>query len=153
GRHELRRYLANPAASRDAARGRARPGLGPNRHIDDSAGASALGEDTGDKTVKIDRTLALALMTTSLLAAEVVAVIPKAGPPLAGPYSPGVFADDYLYVSGQGAKKPDGSMPTAFEDQVKQTLENVKMIVEAAGLTMDNVVYTQVYLEDIAKYA
>ena len=43
-------------------------------------------------------------------------------------------------------------MPATFEAQVRQSLDNVKSVVEAAGLTMDHVVYTQVYLEDISKY-
>ena len=35
---------------------------------------------------------------------------------------------------------------------MRQALENIKTIVVAAGLTMDNVVYTQVYLQDVSKY-
>ena len=67
-------------------------------------------------------------------------------------YSPGVDAGDYLYVSGQGPLRPDGTLPESFDGQVRQSLDNVKAIVEAAGLTLDHVVYTQVYLEDIRKY-
>jgi len=67
-------------------------------------------------------------------------------------YSPGVDAGDYLYVSAQGPRKPDGSLPPTFAAQVRQALDNIKSVVEAAGLTMDHVVYTQVYLEDIGKY-
>ncbi len=84
--------------------------------------------------------------------AEIRSVVPKSGAPLAGPYSPGVFAGNYLYVSGQGAKTPDGKMPGSFEEQAKQTLENVKRVVEAAGLSMQNVVYTHVYLTDITNF-
>lgn len=61
----------------------------------------------------------------------------------------GVNTADYVYVSGQGPGRDDGSIPEKFPDQVRQTLDNVKKIVEAAGLTMDHVVYVQVYLEDI----
>ena len=68
-------------------------------------------------------------------------------------YSPGVDAGDYVYVSGQGPRRPDGSLPATFAAQARQALDNVKSVVEAAGLTMDHVVYTQVYLEDISKYA
>jgi reactive intermediate/imine deaminase len=64
-----------------------------------------------------------------------------------------VFAGRYLYISGQGAKRPDGQMPADFDAQVRQTLENVKSVVEAAGLSMNNVVYTQVYLEDMSHFA
>ena len=69
-----------------------------------------------------------------------------------GPYSPGVWAGDYLYVSGQGARDLKGQMPATFDAQLKQTLENVKGVVTAAGLTMDHVVYTQVFLADIKNY-
>src|SRR5580693_5222463 len=85
-------------------------------------------------------------------AAEVHAIVPVPGPALIGPYSPGMSVGDYLYVSGQGAKGPDGSMPDTFAGQVRQTLDNVKAIVETAGLTMDHVVYMQVYLEDIQNF-
>jgi 2-iminobutanoate/2-iminopropanoate deaminase len=67
-------------------------------------------------------------------------------------YSPGVDAGGYLYVSGQGPRKPDGSLPTSFSEQVKQTLDNVQAVVKSAGLTMEHVVYVQVYLQDMSKY-
>jgi reactive intermediate/imine deaminase len=81
------------------------------------------------------------------------AVVPATGPAPVGPYSPGVIADGYLYVSGQGAKAGDDQMPATFEAQAEQTLNNVKGVVEAAGLTLDHVVYTHVYLEDITNAA
>jgi enamine deaminase RidA (YjgF/YER057c/UK114 family) len=66
--------------------------------------------------------------------------------------SPAVDAGDYVYVSAQGPRRLDGSLPGTFQEQVRQALDNVKAIVQAAGLTMEHVVYTQVYLEDISKY-
>jgi reactive intermediate/imine deaminase len=66
--------------------------------------------------------------------------------------SSGIDAGDYIYVSGQGPHREDGSMPADFEAQATQALENVKAIVLAAGLTMDHVVYVQVYLEDVKNY-
>jgi reactive intermediate/imine deaminase len=67
-------------------------------------------------------------------------------------YSPGVDAGEYVYISGQGPRRPDGSLPTTFPEQCQQALDNVKSVVAAAGLTIEHVVYTQVYLEDISKY-
>lgn len=67
--------------------------------------------------------------------------------------SPGVDTGDYLFISGRGPHRTDGSLPPTFEAQVRQALDNIKVIVEAAGLTMDHVVYTQVYLEDMSNYA
>lgn len=92
------------------------------------------------------------LLSSSGSGAEVHAVVPASGPAPVGPYSPGISAGDYLYVSGQGAHGPDGSLPDTFAAQVRQALENVKAVVEAGGLTMEHVVYTQVYLEDIQKF-
>lgn len=66
--------------------------------------------------------------------------------------SPAVDAGDYLYISGQGPRRADGSVPAAYPDQVRQALDNVKAIVEAAGLTLQHVVYTQVYLDNISQY-
>ena len=79
-------------------------------------------------------------------------VIAPPGPKPVGPYSPGIVAGDFLYVSGQGARDRDGQLPAAVEAQVRQTLDNVKGIVLAAGLTMEHVVYSQVYLHDMAAY-
>lgn len=95
----------------------------------------------------------LLLLSTPVVPAQVRALVPA--PATAGAnhfYSPGVDAGDYVYVSGQGPRRPDGSLPATFGAQVRQALENVKSVVEAAGLTVEHVVYTQVYLDDISKY-
>lgn len=102
----------------------------------------------------MNKTLLLLVLAAliSPLPAEIRAIIPANGAKPGGPYTPGVMAGDYLYVAGQGARRPDGEVPTDFDGQVRQSLENVKAIVEAAGLTMEHVVYTHVYLEDITKF-
>jgi reactive intermediate/imine deaminase len=97
--------------------------------------------------------LTLLLAYVVVLGAQPKVVVPASGPPPVGPYSPGVIADGYLYVSGQGAQTADGQMPGTFEVQAQQALDNVKAIVEAAGLTLDHVVYTHAYLEDISNSA
>ena len=63
-----------------------------------------------------------------------------------------VDAGNYVYISGQGPRRTDGTMPDNFEAQVQQALGNVRTAIESSGLTMEHVVYTQVYLEDIGKY-
>jgi len=67
-------------------------------------------------------------------------------------YSPGVDAGDYIYVSAQGPRRPDGSLPPNFSQQVRQVLGNIEAIVKSAGLTTEHIVYVQVYLEDTSKY-
>ncbi len=69
-----------------------------------------------------------------------------------GPYSPGIFTGNYLYVSGQGVRDANGTMPNGIEAQTRQCLDNVKAIVEAAGLTMAHVVHTQLYLEKMSDF-
>src|SRR5271165_1676714 len=64
----------------------------------------------------------------------------------------GFDAGDYVYISGQGPHRPDGTTPSNFSDQVRQSLDNVKKVAESAGLSMDHVVYVQVYLEDTTHY-
>jgi reactive intermediate/imine deaminase len=104
------------------------------------------------RTTEMGLLLAGLLLSTTLLAQEPVrAVIPTQAPTNRF-YSPAVDAGDYVYVSGQGPRRPDGTTPTAFAAQVRQTLDNIKAIVESAGLSLEHVVYTQVYLEDISKY-
>jgi reactive intermediate/imine deaminase len=82
-----------------------------------------------------------------LAGADRSAVTPPGIKPI-GPYSPGILTRDFLYVSGQGAKNAAGQIPADVEGQLRQTFQNVKTIIEAAGLTMAHVVYTQVYLSD-----
>lgn len=97
--------------------------------------------------------IGLLLSSAVLAQAQMRAIIPAQTSPQANRfYSPGVDAGDYLYISAQGPRRPDGSLPPTFIAQARQALDNVKSVVEAAGLTMEHVVYTQVYLEDISKY-
>jgi enamine deaminase RidA (YjgF/YER057c/UK114 family) len=62
------------------------------------------------------------------------------------------MANDFLYISGQGPTGRDGKVVPDFDGQMRQTLENVRSIVTAAGLTMGHVVYAHVYLTDMANY-
>src|SRR3977135_3884494 len=80
-------------------------------------------------------------------AAERRPIVPPGVTPV-GPYSSGILAGDFLYVSGQGAKNAKGEIPPDLEHQLRQCFENVKTVVEAAGLTMDHGGYTQGYLTD-----
>lgn len=78
-------------------------------------------------------------------AADVKLIFPP-GAQIVGPYSPGLLAGKFLYVSGQGAKNANGEYPATLAAQVRQTYENIKHIVTAAGLTMEHVVYAQMYI-------
>ncbi|HEU0141358.1 MAG TPA: RidA family protein, partial [Bryobacteraceae bacterium] len=84
-------------------------------------------------------------------AADLKVVAPP-GPPLVGPFSPGIFAGDFLYVSGQGARNAEGKFAETTEQQTTDCLANVRTVIEAAGLTMEHVVYMQVYMKDVTHY-
>jgi enamine deaminase RidA (YjgF/YER057c/UK114 family) len=85
--------------------------------------------------------------------AQLKAVQPRSSPTTIDALgSPGIDAGDYIYVSGQGPRRADRSTPSGFADQVRQSLENIRAVVEAAGLTMEHVVYVQVYLDDMSHY-
>ncbi len=86
------------------------------------------------------------------LGAQIQPVISKNGPRLPGANTPGIFAGGYLYVAGEGDQAPDGTVPTTFDAQADQAFKNVKAVVESAGLTMDHVVYTQIYLDNIKNF-
>lgn len=94
---------------------------------------------------------ALVLLVAATAAAERRVIFPPGAKPV-GPYSPGILAGGFLYVSGQGVRGPNGQAPATLEEQIAQCLENIKTIVEAAGLTMEHVVYTHVYLDNPANY-
>jgi reactive intermediate/imine deaminase len=89
------------------------------------------------------------LLATSLHAAGKKPIHPKEFP--AGrPFSPGILAGDTLYVAGQtGSDLKTGQIPEEFEAEVKQTLDNIGLVLKEAGMTFDNAVSVQVYLTDM----
>ena len=71
-----------------------------------------------------------------------------------GPYSQGVMVDGFLFVSGQGAIDPKSGrlVGTDIQSQTRQTLANVRNIVEASGLSMRDVVRVAVYLKNMKDF-
>ncbi len=104
--------------------------------------------------LSITRHLGLCLLLASLLSAQaqVRALAPAHGSNENRFLSPGVDAGDYLYISGQGPRRTDGMIPSAPNAQFRQALDNVKAVLESTGLTLENVVYVQVYLTNISSY-
>jgi 2-iminobutanoate/2-iminopropanoate deaminase len=75
-------------------------------------------------------------------------------PEPAGPYSHAVVAGGFVYVSGQGPVQPEtGEMPDSFEEQVRQTLGNLKTILEAAGSGLEHVVKVNAYITDLTRFS
>ena len=79
-------------------------------------------------------------------------MVAKAAKPL-GPYSHAVIANGFVYVSGQGPANPQtGLLPATIQEQVKQTLENIKAILEGVGSSLEQVVKVNAYLSDVANF-
>lgn len=74
-------------------------------------------------------------------------------PKAVGPYSAAIEIDNTIYVSGQLPINADGVMKSDIESQTKQSLDNVKAIMEESGLTMNNIVKTTVLLKDMNDFA
>lgn len=70
-----------------------------------------------------------------------------------GPYSQAIDAGQFVFISGQIPVNPaTGEIPEGITAQATQSLANVKAILAAAGLTMDNVVKTTVFLADMSLF-
>lgn len=76
-------------------------------------------------------------------------------PKAIGPYSQAVEANGTVYVSGQLPVDPaTGEFAGAtIEEQSRQSLTNIRSILAEAGLGMENIVKTTVFLQDIADFA
>ena len=72
-----------------------------------------------------------------------------------GPYSQGVAANGFVFVSGQIPLNPaTGELTTGpIEDQTRQVLRNVGAVLEAAGSSYDSVVKATVFLQDMNDFA
>ncbi len=79
---------------------------------------------------------------------------PKA-PAAIGPYSQAIKAGNLVYTSGQLPIDPaTGAFPEGgIKEQTRQSLLNVKAILEEAGLTMSHVVKTTVFMADMGDFA
>lgn len=81
-------------------------------------------------------------------------IVTDKAPGAIGPYSQGIDAGSILFLSGQLPINPEtGVMPEGITEQTTQSLANVKAILAEAGLTVDNVVKTTVFLADMNDFA
>ena len=78
-----------------------------------------------------------------------------AAPAAIGPYSQAIEANGMVFVSGQLPIDPaTGAFAEGgIKELTRQSLTNMKAILAEAGLTMDNVVKTTVFLADMADFA
>lgn len=76
-------------------------------------------------------------------------------PAAIGPYSQAIEVNGFVYASGQLPIEPaTGAFPEGgVKEQTRQSILNVKAILEEAGLALSNVVKTTVYLADMGDFA
>jgi len=72
-----------------------------------------------------------------------------------GPYSPAVRSGGFLFLSGQiGRDQETGSLVSGgIEDETRQALENLMLVLHAAGYDSSHVVSTTVFLRNMEDYA
>jgi 2-iminobutanoate/2-iminopropanoate deaminase len=71
-----------------------------------------------------------------------------------GPYSQAIKVGNFLFVAGQiGIDPKTGKLREGFEEQVKQTFENISAILSACGYSWEDVVRVVVYLKDLSKFS
>ena len=76
-------------------------------------------------------------------------------PAAIGPYSQAIKVGNLVFTSGQIPIDPatGNFVEGGIKEQTRQSLTNVKAILEEAGLTMANVVKTTVFMADMADFA
>lgn len=96
----------------------------------------------------------LAGSSLSLMAASNVTQIITDQAPASPAYSQGIQAGDFVFVAGQIGMDSKGVLVGAtIEEQTIQAINNVKMILAAQGLTLDDVIKTQIFLKDAKDFA
>lgn len=85
---------------------------------------------------------------------EKIVVKTDKAPAAIGPYSAGIRAGNFVFTAGQIPLDPKtGLMADTIEEQTRQSLSNVKAILEAAGTDLDHVIKTTVFLQNMGDFA
>lgn len=82
-------------------------------------------------------------------------IFTEKAPAAIGPYSQAIEANGMVFISGQIPVVPSTGVLAegGIEEQTKQSFENIKAILEKAGLTTANIVKTTVFLADMSLFA
>jgi 2-iminobutanoate/2-iminopropanoate deaminase len=80
-------------------------------------------------------------------------IITGQAPAAIGPYSQGISAGEMVFVSGQIALTPQGTLVAGgIKEQTEQCLRNIREILTSAGLTMSHVVKMTVFMTDLGQF-
>ncbi|MDE1762574.1 MAG: Rid family detoxifying hydrolase [Candidatus Micrarchaeota archaeon] len=74
-------------------------------------------------------------------------------PKATGPFSQAVAEGQLIFTSGQVYLTPEGKLlEGSIQEQTRQVMENLKAILEAAGVTFSNVTKSTIYVTDMSLY-
>ena len=76
--------------------------------------------------------------------------LPDANPQL--PFSDGILAGNTLYLAGRIGLDKSGKAPAEITDEIKIMLDQIKAVLEQAGMTMDDLVYVQIACTDLSLF-
>ncbi len=82
-------------------------------------------------------------------------VVTDNAPKAIGPYSQGIKANGFVFCAGQIPMNPETGeiVSGSITDQTRQSLSNVRGVMEAAGSSMDKVVKVSVFLKDMNDFS
>jgi len=106
--------------------------------------------------MKLHRILVAVLMFTACVAASATdrkfIVKPRPADAQALPFSDAVLVGNTLYIAGHLGLEKTGQPPAGAEDEARLVMEGIKSTVEAAGLSMEDVVSLQIFCTDLKLY-
>ena len=78
----------------------------------------------------------------------------KAAPAALGPYSQGIQAGSFVFISGQLALDPETAtlIDGTIGEQTQQIMRNIEAIAKAAGGSLDSIVKTTIFLADMGDF-
>ena len=82
-------------------------------------------------------------------------IVTKKAPESVGPYSQAIKASNMIFTSGQLHINPENGelIKDDIQAQTRQSLENVKAILEEGGATLEEVVKVTIFMTDISKFS
>lgn len=85
---------------------------------------------------------------------DITQIVTDQAPKAIGPYSQAIRAGSYVFISGQIAIDPSTGKLSGetIQEQTRQVLKNLEAILAAEGLTLENVVKTDVYMKDLKDF-
>lgn len=81
------------------------------------------------------------------------AIFPPGRPRPAPPYSPGIRLGNFLFTAGAVGTDVNGNVPKDIREQTRNTFENLRAVLTAAGSGLNNVLKATVYLTDMREFA